>query len=370
MGVLQVLFYFFIAIAIIQYIYYICFLNFFSSLKSTKGKQKNIPVSIIVCAKNEAENLRQNLSKIINQNYDNFEIVLINDNSWDETLDVIEEYASKHHNITVVDVKPIEQFWGNKKYALTLGIKASKYEFLLFTDADCAPASDQWLKEMSSHFSNKKSIILGYGAYAKIKHSLLNVLIRFETVMTATQYFSYARMGSPYMGVGRNLAYRKELFFNNSGFMKHMEVKSGDDDLFVNAIANNSNTAICISEESFTISEPKKTFKDWVIQKRRHISTAKHYKPLHKFLLGLYFFSQFTFWTLTTILLLFLHQWEIVLAVLGFRIIIQYISVGLAAKKLKSSDLIIFIPLLEIFLIIFQLAIFSANLISKPKHWK
>ncbi|RZN82423.1 MAG: glycosyltransferase [Winogradskyella sp.] len=370
MSVLQVLFYFFIVIAVVQCIYYICFLNFFSSLKPTKRKQKNIPVSIIICAKNEAENLRQNLSKIISQNYNNFEVVLINDNSWDETLDVIEEFASKHSNITVVDVKPIEQFWGNKKYALTLGIKASKYEFLLFTDADCAPVSNQWLSEMSSHFSNKKSIILGYGAYAKVKYSLLNALIRFETIMTALQYFSYAKMGTPYMGVGRNLAYRKELFFNNSGFMKHMEIKSGDDDLFVNAIANKNNTAICFSEESFTISEPKKTLKDWVTQKRRHISTAKHYKPLHKFLLSLYFLSQFAFWAIVTILLLFLYQWKIVLAILGFRILIQFLSVGLAAKKLKSSDLIIFIPFLEIFLIVFQLAIFSANLISKPKHWK
>lgn len=370
MTVLTVLFFCFIAIAIIQIIYYLCFLNFFALQKPTKGKLKNIPISVIICAKNEANNLKKNLPRIINQHHKDFEVVLINDNSFDETLEVMEAFASKHNNITIVNVKPIEHFWGNKKYALTLGIKASKYEFLLFTDADCAPISNQWLAKMSNHFSNKKSIVLGFGSYTKVKYSVLNALIRFETLMTAVQYFSYAKLGIPYMGVGRNLAYRKELFFNNSGFMKHMELKSGDDDLIVNAITDKDNTALCFSEDSFTISEPEKTFKDWITQKRRHITTAKHYKPLHKFLLSLYFFSQFSFWALSIILLSFLFYWEIVLMIIGFRIIVHYLSIGISAKKLKSSDLILFLPFLEIFLILFQLSIFIANLISKPKHWK
>ena len=370
MTILDIVFYAFIAISVIQIVYYLVFINFFSFQKSESKKARNIPLSVIICAKNEAENLTQNLPKIISQDYKDFEIVLINDSSSDDTLEVIEDFADKHSNITVVDVKSIEQFWGNKKYALTLGIKATKNEFLIFTDADCQPSSKYWLRELSSHFSNQKSIVLGYGAYKKVKYSFLNTLIRFETLMTAVQYFSYANAGLPYMGVGRNLAYRKELFFNNGGFKNHMHVKSGDDDLFINQIANHKNTSTCFTKGSFTLSQPKQSFKDWIIQKRRHISTSKHYKASHKFLLGLFYFSQLTFWILAIILLLLLFQWEIVLGILSFRILVQWIALGRSAAKLESKDLIFVVPFLDIFLISFQLLIFSANLISKPRHWK
>lgn len=370
MSVLSVLFYCFIAFAVIQITYYILFLSYFSVDNSKTKKAKNIPVSVIICAKNEAENLQENLPEIINQNYNNFEIILVNDASSDNTLDVMKAFKEQHNNITIVDVKPIEQFWGNKKYALTLGIKAANNDFLLFTDADCKPVSKFWIGLMSGQFSNTKSLVLGFGGYEKVKHSFLNKLIRFETLITAIQYFTYAKLGIPYMGVGRNLAYRKELFFNNSGFMSHMIIKSGDDDLFVNQVANSKNTAICFSKDSFTLSKPKTTFNGWLRQKRRHISTAKHYKFGHKFLLGLFYFSQILFWVLAIILLSWLMQWQIVVALLICRLILQYIAIGLSAKKLDTADITFFIPIFEIFLIIFQFVIFSANLISKPNHWK
>lgn len=370
MTLITVLFYCFIAITIIQLLYYFIFLNYFSLQKSESSKLKNVPVSIIVCAKNEAENLKENLPHILNQNYSNFEIVLVNDASWDDTLEVMKTFKAQYDSIQIVDVKTIEQFWGNKKYALTLGIKAAKNDFLLFTDADCKPTSKHWVSTMSSHFSNTKSLVLGYGAYKKTKFSFLNSLIRFETVITAIQYFAYAKLGMPYMGVGRNLAYRKELFFNNSGFMNHMDIKSGDDDLFVNEIASKKNTAICFSKDSFTISEPKTSFKDWFIQKRRHVSTSNHYKKSHKFILGLFYISQFSFWVLAIVLLSTLFQWKIVLTLIAFRFIVQLINFGYASKKLEASDLLFLAPVFEIFLISMQFSIFIANLISKPKHWK
>ena len=172
------------------------------------------------------------------------------------------------------------------------------------------------------------------------------------------------------MGVGRNMAYRKELFFNNNGFNGHMAIKSGDDDLFINEVASNSNTEICVTKESFTISEPKTSFKDWILQKRRHISTAKFYKTKHQLLLGLFFVSQLLFWVLATLLLILANYWPWVVALIILRFVIQLISFGLATKKLDDINLIFLAPFLELFLISTQLSIFIANLISTPKHWK
>lgn len=370
MIILHVLFYIFIVVIIVQLFFYA---YVFSKVKqkSHSNLTSNKPnISVIVCAKNEANNLEMFLPSILNQDYPNFELVLINDSSTDTTLKVMERFKTSHNNIKIVNVKNIEAFWGNKKYALTLGIKAATHNHLLFTDADSKPVSNQWINEMSSCFSNDHQIVLGYGSYAKVKKSFLNKLIRFETLMTAVQYFSYSKLGQPYMGVGRNLAYTKDLFFEARGFMDHMHIKSGDDDLFVNQIATAENTVICLSKNSFTESLPKKSYGDWIIQKRRHITTAKHYKTRHKAMLSLFYISQFLFFILSIVLISTLFYWEIVVGLIGLRYLALFINLTLAAKKLEEKDLIPFFPILEIFLIVTQFSIFIKNLISKPNRWK
>ena len=170
--------------------------------------------------------------------------------------------------------------------------------------------------------------------------------------------------------MGRNLAYRKDLFFENSGFMSHMHIKSGDDDLFVNQVANSENTTICFNKESFTYSEGKSSFKDWLYQKRRHLVTSKYYKPKHKFLLGLFYVSQLLFWLLAIVLVALQIHLIWVLGMILFRLIIQQIILTKGAKKLDEGNLMLWIPFLDFFLVFSQLIIFTLNLISKPKHWK
>ena len=370
MEVLDIVFYSFICIILCQFFYYGIVFSRFAFSKVNPSKPKNIPVSVIVCAKNEAENLKSFIPLILNQDYPEFELVLINDASFDNSLEVMESFKEKNNNIKIVNVENIEAFWGNKKYALTLGIKAASHDFLLFTDADCKPVSKHWIKDMSSYFTNTKTIVVGFGAYKKVKNSFINLLIRFETVLTAIQYFGFAKVGMPYMAVGRNLAYRKDEFFNARGFMNHMHIRSGDDDLFVNQVASRKNTALCYSKSSFTESIPKKTYKSWFRQKRRHVTTAKHYKPLHKFLLGLFFVTQFLFWTLAIVLLSFQFEWKIVLGLICFRFLIQYLVYGFSAKKLNAIDTLVLLPILELFLIVSQLVIFISNLTSKKEHWR
>jgi glycosyltransferase involved in cell wall biosynthesis len=361
----------FIAVCCVQLFYYLGIFSFFAFQKNrSPNTPTKPPVSVIICAKNEAKHLTENVPFFIDQEYPVFELVLINDGSTDKTLRIIEKFKENFpKKIKVVNVAPNEQFWGSKKYALTLGIKAASYEHLLLTDADCKPVSNHWILEMSSGFNEQKQLILGYGAYKKINNSFLNKIIRFETLQTAIQYFSFAKIGMPYMGVGRNLAYTKTQFFKANGFVNHMRIKSGDDDLFVNQIATKSNTACCISANSFTESTPKLTFKNWIQQKRRHISTASHYKKIHQFLLGLFYVSQFLFWLLAAVLLIFLYNWEIVAALILVRFTFFYIIIGYSAKKLNEKQLVLIAPFFEIFLIFTQMFIFIKNLSSKPTNW-
>lgn len=360
----------FIAIVVVQFLYYIVVFGKFSFAKPQMATPKRIPISVIVCAKNEEENVRTLIPLLIKQNYPQFEIVLIDDASNDDTLEIFEEFAKLHSNIKLVKVENNEAFWGNKKYALTLGIKAAKHEYLLFTDADCIPFSQDWIANMSSQFTMHKTIVLGYGAYEKIAGSFLNKIIRFETLLGATQFLSWAKLGKPYMGVGRNLAYKREEFFKVRGFIDHMKIRSGDDDLFINQAAEAKNTTICYSPESFTYSKPKTSFKDWFTQKRRHVSTAKHYKIFDQNQLGIFYISQLSFLLLPIVLLVFQYQWIAVVSIIGFRYIFVWITIGFAASKLKEKDTMYWFPIIEIILVFTQLNVFISNTFSKPVHWK
>ncbi|MGV9004347.1 glycosyltransferase [Flavobacterium sp.] len=360
----------FAVVVLIQFFYYIVIFGKFSFAKPQTETPKRIPISIIVCAKNEEENVRNFIPLLIEQNYPQFEIVLINDASSDGTLDLFEEFEKQYPNIKLVNVENNEAFWANKKFALTLGIKAAKYEYLLFTDADCYPTSKDWITKMSSQFTQQKTIVLGYGAYEKIDGSFLNKLLRFETLLSATQMFSWAKMGKPYTGVGRNMAYKREEFFKVNGFIDHMKIRSGDDDLFINQAARKKNTTICYLPDSFTYSKPKTTFSDWFTQKRRHVSTAGHYKFSDRAQLAVFYVTQFLFVVLPIILLLFQFQWIAVLCLIGFRYLFTWFSLGFAAGKLKEKDVMYWFPVVEIILIFVQLNVFISNTYKKPVHWK
>ncbi len=364
----MLLLYAFSAVVIINAVYFVIFSKFSYATPRQPKSSHNFPVSIIICAKNEAENLRKNIPLWLEQDYPDFEIILINDSSTDDTKEIMESFATSHSIVHTVDIENNEAFWSNKKYSLTLGIKRAMHPRMLFTDADCKPASNQWLKLMTADLSEEKQMVLGYGAYDK-QPGFLNSLIRYETLMTAVQYFSFAMRGMPYMGVGRNLAYTSQLFYDNRGFMSHMEVNSGDDDLFVNEVANSENVAVCYHPDAFTYSAPKSKFSEWFRQKRRHITTAHHYKTKHKLLLGLYYLSNLLFWVLATLCLIF-QDWKIPLMLILFRILLQYILLGPATQLLQEKKLRIWLPFLELFLVSFQLIIFITNSFSKPKRWK
>ncbi len=278
--VLQVVF---VIAAAIQIFFY-----FYFYLRVAAYRQKDLgislpPVSVIIAARNEYDNLLAHLPSILEQDYPNFEVVVVNDGSWDETQDVLEEFKKKYANLKIVQRPDNETHHGGKKLAITLGIKGATHERLLFTDADCRPISRKWIRTMVSH-AEGENLILGYSPYAKRK-GFLNKIIRADALLTAINYMSFALAGIPYMGVGRNLSYAKTSFFKVGGFRKHYSIASGDDDLFVNEVSTKQNTQVCLEENGVVESIPETKWKLFWRQKRRHLYTSRRYKSIHKFLL-------------------------------------------------------------------------------------
>ncbi|CAN5621938.1 glycosyltransferase [soil metagenome] len=280
----------------IQLIYLIVFLVAFYRKRDGVVKDTNsggeaselaVPVSIIVCAHDEEENLRELIPLLFRQQYSNFEVIVVEDRCNDGTFDFLLSATQSEARLKMVRVRHLPEHLNGKKFALTLGIKAATYDWVLLTDADCRPASDQWIRSMTSHFREGREIVIGYSPYSKLP-SYLNAFVRFESLITGIQYIGLALLGGAYMGVGRNLAYRKNLFFSNKGFNKHLAVTGGDDDLFVNEHATRSNTAVNIGSDSLVFSNPKKTWREFLYQKLRHLAVGKHYKSSDKFVLGLF----------------------------------------------------------------------------------
>lgn len=328
------------------------------------------PVSIIIAARNEMDNLERNLIPILEQDYPEFEVVVVNDCSWDGSQAWLEELQKTQPRLKVSQLIEQEKYPTGKKFALTIGIKAAKYDQLLFTDADCEPTSNQWLRLMQSKFSQGKDIVLGFSPYRK-QAGFLNRFIRFETLITAQFYLSMAIMGKPFMGVGRNLAYRKDLFFKHKGFAAHQHIMSGDDDLFVNEAATSTNTAIQIDPAAFVFTDAKKTFSSWSNQKSRHMSTGKYYKTSHKRMLGTYYAAMMLFYALVTAnLLVNIYAWPFVVGIFAIKFISQTIVFYLSGKKLKYQTLAYGILLLD-FVYIFYLLIYGTKgyFTKNRKQW-
>lgn len=367
MYVWEIVFSFFALVTLIQVFYHLYFFNRVAYFKpKLKDHSQQHPVSVIVCARDEDENLARNLPGVLVQNYStSHEVIVVNDNSTDDTKYVLQELKKTFKTLHVVELSQEAKHINGKKYPLSIGIKEAKHEVVLLTDADCVPASEHWIRLMQDGYQENTEIVLGYGSYHK-KPGLLNKLIRFETFHAGIQYLSYALAGIPYMGVGRNISYKKGLFFRHKGFSSINHIPGGDDDLFVNKAANRNNTEIIIDKDAITLSAPKRTWKEWRNQKLRHYTTAKYYKTKHKFLLGLYSFTQFLFYPLLFITAL-LYDWRLALAGLALRWLVLGFVFYKAMNKMNEKDLWSWFIFFDLWMVIYYI-LFLPALWRKPRR--
>ncbi len=288
--------------------------SFFKQKDQTPVKNSDLPpASVVISARNEAENLELFLPSILSQDYPEFQVVVVNDGSEDETDMVLSRLKAQHPNLYITSIAPNKKFYHGKKLPLSLGIKAAKYHHIVLTDADCQPASNQWLKQMiTPMLKQNKEMVLGIGNYQK-KRGLNNLWLRYDTFTIAIQYLGFALSGRPYMATGRNLAYTKNLFNKTNGFKSHIYIASGDDDLFVQEAANKQNTTISIRKEAHTISIPPENFRKWIEQKHRHLTTSHHYRRSIKLSLVMEPLTREIFWGITVYSIFFPNFGTIIL---------------------------------------------------------
>jgi glycosyltransferase involved in cell wall biosynthesis len=335
--------------ALIQLTYYLFFYGRVRMQKKPGRKTKKTAkgVSVIICAKNEADNLKNFLPSVLEQDYPEYEVIVVNDCSDDDTEDILQLFGNQYPHLRVTTIHKDASLTHSKKMALFLGIKAAKFDYLLMTDADCQPVSSDWISLMTRNFNKDRGFVLGYGGYLR-ERGLLNKYIRFDTMFIAMQYMGMAMAGFPYMGVGRNLAYKRSIFFENKGFGPYINLQSGDDDLFVNKLANKSNCSVEMSQDSFTRSVPAGSFAALTKQKARHLSTAPHYNLWSRLLLIAEPLSRLIFYLSFIILMVVSSAWLIPLILFGAVLITKTIIIRKAQIALNEKDLLLFSFLFDI----------------------
>ena len=363
----MLLLYIFLLLAVFQLLIWLVLFGQFAFRQKTdliSGK----PASIIIAARNESENLQKNLKYALEQDHPEFEVIVVDDCSWDNTGEILKDFARQYHHLKIVKVEETDKFFGGKKFAVTMGVKAAKNDLIVLTDADCRAASDKWLGRMCGSFGNNKDIVLGYGAYKKEK-GLINALVRFDTFLIALLYYSMAILIKPYMGVGRNLAWKKDLFMRNKGFATHTHLSSGDDDLFINEVGKKHNTAICDHPEAHTISTLPSGFSAWLKQKSRHLTTWSHYRFQDKMILGFINLTTYLFILFFVILLIMHTGIYLILIIFACRFLVQLFVFYKAMKKFNCSDLILAGFALEIIMLLLYPLFIISSTISGRRKW-
>ncbi|MBS1938281.1 MAG: glycosyltransferase [Bacteroidetes bacterium] len=336
--------------------------------KQESAPDRELPVSVVVCARNESAALQRLIPLLLEQDHREFELVVVNDRSEDDTWEVLQWMKPLHPRLKPVNIQADEKFSYGKKLALGVGVRSAKYPHVLVTDADCLPAGSDWLSLMAAGFNNGKQIVIGHSPYAH-KPGLTNLLERYDGYTKAVQYVSFAQAGFPYMGVGRNMAFTNDLFFGAKGQHRHRQLMSGDDDLFINEVARAGNTAAVADPRSYMTTRATPDLGTWFRRKRRHYTTARFYRFGHQLLLTLLPAARIVLWAAIVFLLL---TGRMEAACIGLALeLLLFLPIGMLAMRRLGAGGIVWLALpLEWLFLFLDPCIYLSTLIIKPSRWK
>ncbi|MBL7983530.1 MAG: glycosyltransferase [Flavobacteriales bacterium] len=329
---------------------------------------RTLPVSIVVCARNESNSLQQLIPLLMDQDHGEFEVVVVNDRSEDDTWEMLQWMKPEHPRLRPVNIQADEKFSYGKKIALGVGIRSAKYDHVLLTDADCMPVGRDWVSTMCAGFRNGKKVVIAFSPYEK-QSGFTNLIERYDGVSKAMQYISFAQAGLPYMGVGRNLGYTQDMFLSAKGPRRHTALMSGDDDLFINEVARANNTTAIADGRSFMTTRATPDLITWLRRKRRHYTTARFYRFGHQVLLTLLPMARFLLWATVA--------WSLVtgayrLAAIGAAVeLFVFLPIRmLAMRRLGAGGIIWLILPLEWLFLLLEPSLYVSTLLIKPRRWK
>jgi cellulose synthase/poly-beta-1,6-N-acetylglucosamine synthase-like glycosyltransferase len=357
----------FLVVILVQMIYYWMFFSRLAFHKPRKVSDGKPPVSVIVLARNQYNDLLHTLPVLLGQDYPEFEVLVADDNSDDGSDELLEKLTEQHANLRVVKLTQSLNWFKGRKFPLSLGIKSANHDVLLLTDIQFRPAGKNWISELAGSYSENTEIVLGYATYDT--SSKLNKWLRFMAFYDGLVYLSMALSGRTFKGIGSNLSYRKSLFYRHKGFSSHYVINAGDDELFVNRTATGRNVRIQVSGNSMVKSAKPVSLLQWLAKEKTRLSIRRYFKFSHRALISVFSTSTFLFYLIFILLLLLQIQWPVVVGLFAVRFISQMIIFVLAQKRLSEKNLLLLSPFFEVILVLVDLFIWIRLLLSKKSTW-
>ncbi len=349
--------------------YHVFFFSRLAFRRQVVAPDRTTPVSVVVCARNEAAALEELVPVLMDQDHEAFEVVVVNDRSEDLTGEILEWMRPRFPRLKVVNIQADEKFSYGKKIAVGVGVRSATHPHILLTDADCRPVGRDWISGMASGFSKDRQIVIGHSPYEQ-RPGLANVLERYDGISKAVQFIAFAKAGLPYMGVGRNLGYTHEVFFNAKGPRRHHHLMSGDDDLFINEVARAGNTTAVADPRTFMVTRATEGLASWLHRKRRHYTTARYYRFGHQLLLTLLPLARLVFWC-ACIALFALGVWQQAAIGLAVKVGVFLPITLLAMHRLGAGGLLLALALpLEWLFLTLEPLLYLSTLVIKPRRWK
>ena len=327
-------------------------------------------VSVVLTAHNETNYLKENLVYLLEQDYPNFEVVVVDYTSSDDTQFVLRVCSENYPNLKPITFSKDVNMFSGKKYPLSIGIRSAKNDVILLTEPDCLPKSFNWIRNMMAGYTTGADIVVGYSG-VKQEPGLLNNLIQYDNLTATASCLGMLIMGNPYTASGHNLSYRRDFFFDHGAFINHYKEPEGADDMFVNQNATKQNTVMVLEPDAFVMCEPRATYEMWKLQRKARYSTKKYYSCKDKTLLSLPYIAVTLFYAAVVLLLVAgTFPWEIVAAIVTIKLAWQIITFSRLSKRFDVKGVTFWSPLYELYFLLANTILYVTTLHHKKRKWK
>jgi glycosyltransferase involved in cell wall biosynthesis len=339
------------------------------------------PISVVIATRNEHDQVRQNLPFFLDQNYANFEVVVVIDDSDKDLVYIMNEFEKRYSNLKIVSFDWARNFFVSRKFAESVGIKSATHDRILLSHISTRPASPEWISQMSNTLSDNKKIVIGYYTLAS-KTSLLNAFVRFDTFFYTLRYLRAAISGNPFTADSRNLAFDRSLFHETKTVARFYNVNTGDEDMFVNKAATADNTTIEIHPNAFVKGQEAINFGDWFSKKIRHRVLLREFKAanrlglaIHDWFMALFYLVLFaifgcSFLPTTSIFDVPLELLMIAGGIVLLKLLAQWIVFKRIMSRFKERGFLLLIPVFDLMKLILLPVLLFVGLFTKRITWK
>lgn len=350
----------------------ICLCNFNKKKRTPTTSNNKQGVSVIIVTNNSADALKTGLLQILEQDYPLFEVVVVNENSTDDTEFVLYVLKKNYSNLTVINLGRNDNNFESYKFSLSIGIRSAKYSYCLLTNVSCTPQGYNWLDKMMEPVNNNNQckIVTGMVSREKSKYGLLNAIVRYDESLSCVNLISYTNLGNAYTSCGMNMIYEKDFFISHGGFIAQYTKMCSQEDYFVHRFSNKKNTATVVDNEAKLLLPPINSFGTFCRTKFATSLSHKALKGSSKVLLATLPLSSFLFYVLLGILFFFSFPWQYILIFIVAKWISQIVFSTKQRRKTSAKKIVWVAPFMEIFFFLFNFIIRVRVLFYRKKEKK